>query len=99
MIQSNVSTGGAGYNLINGKYGRGRVAIPTRIPFRTTPYPWPYPESAYQGAVGGSGSGKCTVSRPKGPYYSPFTQPYLGNWPWKENRQGWLNGYAIPVHE
>lgn len=84
-----ISTGGAGYNAINGKGGSGRVSIVP--PPKKRPYPWPYPESAMQGSVGGTSSSMGRVTRPKSPYYSPFTQPYLGNWPWRMSRQGWLN--------
>lgn len=82
------STGGAGTSKLGRVSGRGLVATPTRIP-RARPYPWPLPESATQGAVGGAG-GSGRVTRPKNPYYGPFEGPYLGNWPWKENRQGTL---------
>lgn len=88
-INSSTSTGGAGYSRFGQVAGQGRVAIPTKIP-RERPYPWPLPESAYQGSVGGAG-GSGRVARPTNPYYSPFDGPYLGNWPWKENRQGWLS--------
>lgn len=57
--------------------GNGMVAV--QPPPRVRPFPWPYPESATQGAVGGGGGvGMVAVSRP--PYYGPFnTQwPYEG---------------------
>jgi len=86
-IQS-TSTGGAGTSKLGRVSGRGLVSTPVRIP-RNRPYPWPLPESATQGCVGGAG-GSGRVARPNNPYYSPFEGPYLGNWPWKNNRQGWL---------
>lgn len=96
-INGSTSTGGASTCKLGRVSGRGLVSTPNRIPNREHPYPWPLPDSAYQGSVGGAG-GLGLVSRPKGPYYSPFTQPYLRNWPWKENRQGWLN-LAVPCRD
>lgn len=99
MTIEQTSTGGAGYNGIHTRGGSNKVAIPTKIPYRTKPFPWPYPNSALQGCVGTQGTSKARVARPKNPYYGPFSGPYLGNWPWKENRQGWLNGWAVPVRD
>jgi hypothetical protein len=89
-LNLSTSTGGAGTSTLGRVSGRGLVSTPTRIPNRPHPYPWPYPDSAYQGAVGGCGA-KGLVSRPNNPFYSPFDGPYLGNWPWRVNKQGWLN--------
>jgi hypothetical protein len=71
------STGGAGGNgaACNGGSGRVMCAAPPWPLNR--PFPWPYPASATQGAVGGAG-GIGKVSVPKPPYYGPF-QPY---WPY-----------------
>jgi len=55
--------------------------VPTQFVQRTRQYPWPLPNSAYQGAVGGAG-GIGMVQVPPNPYYGPF-QPY---WP-----------YAVPL--
>lgn len=88
-ISGSTSTGGAGTSKLGRVSGRGLVTTPVRIPNREHPYPWPLPESAYQGSVGGAG-GSGRVARPNNPFYGPFEGPYLGNWPWRENRQGWL---------
>jgi hypothetical protein len=74
---NDTSTGGAGGNgaAVNGGIGKVSVAIPPWP--RDKPFPWPYPNSALQGAVGGAG-GIGKVSVPKPPYYGPF-QPY---WPY-----------------
>jgi len=73
---NSTSTGGAGGGVCGGfSGGSGRVDI--QSPPRKRPYPWPLPESATQGAVGGAGGiGKVMVCKP--PYDGPFLEyfPY-----------------------
>jgi hypothetical protein len=67
--------------------GLGMVAV--QEPPRSRPYPWPLPESAYQGAVGGAGGlGMVQVSVP------PAGAPYQPYWPYQAPR---LNGLPNPV--
>jgi hypothetical protein len=71
------NTGGAGGNGAACNGGSGRVMIEAPPWPTNKPFPWPYPNSALQGAVGGcGGSGRIQVSLP--PYYGPY-QPY---WPY-----------------
>lgn len=69
------STGGAGGNgaAVNG--GSGRVMVADPVWPINRPFPWPYPASATQGAVGGAG-GVGKVSVPMPPWYQPY-QPYF----------------------
>lgn len=67
--------------------GTGMVAV--QDPPRARQFPWPLPNSADQGAVGGAGGLGC-VQVPAPPYYGPF-QPY---WPYQVPR---LNGLPNPV--
>ena len=70
------STGGAAGGGI-GSYSGGSNRVSVQDPPRNRPFPWPFPYSATQGAVGGAG-GSGRVCVPKPPYYGPF-QPY---WPY-----------------
>lgn len=64
---NNTQTGPTGINCT----GSGRVmAMPPQWP-RNRPFPWPYPGSATQGAVGGAG-GIGKVSVPNVPWYQPY---------------------------
>lgn len=69
------STGGAGSNGAATNAGSGRVAVAAPVWPTNRPFPWPYPNSATQGAVGGAG-GVGTVSVQRPPYYGPY-QPYF----------------------
>ncbi len=88
MTIENVSAGGAGYNAISPKGGRGRVAVPN-TPI-TKKWETPRLESSLQGPTGGSGNAQNRVARPKNPFYSPFTAAYNGNWPNPRDRRGSL---------
>ncbi len=71
---NSTSTGGAGGGAFGiTTSGSGRVSIQDTP--RARFFPWPLPNSATQGAVGGAGGvGKVMVSKP--PYYGPY-QPYF----------------------
>ena len=71
---TDTSTGGAGGGGCGGySGGSGRVSV--QAPPRARSFPWPLPDSATQGAVGGAG-GVGTVAVQPNPWYQPF-QPYF----------------------
>jgi hypothetical protein len=69
---NDTSTGGAAGGGVGGlSSGSGRVMVANPVWPLNRPFPWPYPASATQGAVGGAG-GVGTVSVSLAPYYGPF---------------------------
>lgn len=82
-----VAIGGAGGMDVGQQSGVGTVAI--QDPPRNRPFPWPYPESAFQGGANGGGATmgavqvpippRPSISFPNGPYsnmqYSPNSAP------------------------
>lgn len=73
----------------NGNPFAGLGMVEVQEPPRNRPFPWPYPESAMQGSVGGpGGNGMVAISAP--PYYGPFNE----YWPYQAPR---LNGLPNPV--
>ena len=84
--QSSAAGGdGAGYSSSNGM-------MATPLPPKTRPSPWPFPDSAYQGSVGGAGGiGFVAVSPP--PYY----QPYQKYWPYQAPAEYWPHNIVVKI--